>query len=373
MKNQIFNNISKLIERDNKATTYKFAVLRGVIDIIQENSPYIYFTDDKVHFPTGLMIEKWLLYYYPIFESKSIIPQINGDSNLAFEIQFKKVVEFYKEKGGFSAFYTDIKTKGIPILLKTEFLSLSKKLYSTITKMPMKYIGNSINNEYYSIFNFDSSKPNKNISQLNLEFLILNFGTFSIPKEYYDVFSLIGSFISGQDSIIFKWADFSVKASKKSLSVEKVMNEMLKSPITDRDIIEAKSQYKELLRNEKSIFCVWSGERITSLNQLHIDHMIPFSVWKNNDLWNLLPAKPKINNKKRDRIPTEEIIEKRKDLIIEYWEIFNKHQSSRFRQEINIALLGDGFIKDWQTQGINQLKKCCNYLILNRGFEEWNL
>ncbi|MDO8897998.1 MAG: hypothetical protein Q7V19_10140 [Bacteroidales bacterium] len=37
----IFQNISKIIDRDSKATTYTFAPLRGLIDIIQDNSPLI--------------------------------------------------------------------------------------------------------------------------------------------------------------------------------------------------------------------------------------------------------------------------------------------------------------------------------------------
>ena len=35
MDNTVITNISKIIERDSKTTTYKFALLRGVIDIIQ--------------------------------------------------------------------------------------------------------------------------------------------------------------------------------------------------------------------------------------------------------------------------------------------------------------------------------------------------
>ena len=38
--NEVFQNISKIIERDSKSTTYKFALLRGVIDIIKDNSPF---------------------------------------------------------------------------------------------------------------------------------------------------------------------------------------------------------------------------------------------------------------------------------------------------------------------------------------------
>jgi len=104
MINEVFQNISKIIERDSKATTYKFALLRGVIDIIQDNSPFITFSNDRVFFPTGLLVEKWMLYYYPILESFTAIPQINGETKLAFEIQFRKLISDYASIGGFSAF-----------------------------------------------------------------------------------------------------------------------------------------------------------------------------------------------------------------------------------------------------------------------------
>jgi hypothetical protein len=71
MNNEVFYNISKIIERDSKTTTYKFALLRGIIDIIQDNSPYISFLENRVHIPTGLLIEKWLIYYYPILQSQT--------------------------------------------------------------------------------------------------------------------------------------------------------------------------------------------------------------------------------------------------------------------------------------------------------------
>jgi hypothetical protein len=369
MNNEIFSNISKIIERDSKTTTYKFALLRGVIDIIQDNSPYILFYENRAHIPLGLLIEKWLLYYYPILQSQTIIPQINGETNLSFSVQLNKLITFYENRGGYSAFYNDLKNKGIPEDIKDNFFELSKKLKDTITKMPMKYIGRSFSNDYYSIFNYDS-KTIKKSSKLDLEILINNFGTFSIPHEYYEAFKILGSFINGQDSILFKWAEFSVNASGNSLSVNKVLNEVLKSPITLREIKESKKLYKEILNKEGNIYCVWTGRKISNYD---IDHMIPFSVWKNNDLWNLLPSDSKINNQKRDKIPSPEIIESQKNLILDYWEIIYESQPNRFQKEIQIALLGNSFFDTWKTTAISQLQNSCNYLIENRGFEGWRI
>jgi hypothetical protein len=341
-----------------------------VIDIVQDNSPYISFSNDRAIFPTGLLIEKWLIYYYPILESNLPIPQINGDINLAFGMQFKRLISDYHSNNGFSAFYNDLKNKGIPPFLHSDFMALSKKLYETITKMPMKYIGRSFSDEFYSIFTYEPAIRIVHKGTVDIEFLIRNFGTFSIPIEYYDSFKILGSFINGQDSILFKWAEFSVNASGKTLSVEKVISEVLKSPITERDIEESKKIYRSLLKKEGKVYCVWTGDLITRYD---VDHLIPFSVWKNNDLWNLLPSQPSINNKKKDKIPSVDLIEKQKGLILHYWNLIDGNQPSRFQKEIRISLLGNESSDDWQSTAIKQLQNSCGYLISNRGYEEWRI
>ena len=369
MNSEVFSNISKIIERDSKATTYKFALLRGVIDIIQDNSPYITFDSVRVNIPTGLLVEKWLLYYYPILQSQILIPQINGEAKLAFSSEFSKIIAEYESRGGFSAFYNDLRNKGIPADLKNDFFSLAKKIRDTITTMPMKYIGRSISNEFYSIFNYENQAVRKNLN-LDLQSLITDFGTFSIPIQYYEAFRVLGSFINGQDSILFKWAEFSVNASRNNLSVQKVLNEVLKSPITERNIAESKKLYRDILKKEGTVFCVWTGKKIANYD---IDHLIKFSVWKNNDLWNLLPSEATTNNKKRDKIPTPDMIERQKDIILEYWEIIFENQSTRFQKEIQVSLLGNHTFEEWKNVGISQLQNSCHYLIENRGFEGWKI
>lgn len=369
MNNEVFYNISKIIERDSKTSTYKYALLRGVIDIIQDNSPYLVFDDNRVQIPTGLLIEKWLLYYYPILESEIEIQQIHGNVNLAFKPLFLKLIDEYKSRNGFSAFYNDLKNKGIPEDLKGDFFELAKMLRDTITKMPMKYIGRSINNDFYSIFKYENQTLRR-IANIDIEHLINEFGTFTIPFEYYEAFKILGNFINGQDSILFKWAEFSVNATGNNLSIDKVLNVVLKGPITDRNIAESKRIYREVLQRIGNVYCVWTGRKLANYD---IDHLIPFSVWKNNDLWNLLPSDSRINNQKRDKIPSPKIIERQKNLILDYWEIINENQTIRFQKEIQIALLGNHSFDSWKNIGISQLQNSCNYLIEKRGFEEWKI
>lgn len=370
MHPETFTNISKIIERDSKSTTYKFALLRGVIDMIQDNSPFISIANGRASFPTGLLMEKWLLYYYPVLESAVPIPQIHGNSKLAFWNEFSKITGYYRSVGGFSAFYNDLRNKGIPPALQSDFMALCHKLFKTITQMPMRYIGRSISNEYYSLFTYERAKSKRLRGDLDSAFLIHNYGKFSIPIEYYEAFRLLGSFITGQDSILYKWAEFSVKASGQNLSLEKVLGEVLKSPVTLREVGESKKLYRELLAQQGNVFCVWSGKKLSSY---HIDHMIPFSIWKNNDLWNLLPSATKINNNKFDKIPSPLLINHRQDLILHYWQLLNEKHPQRFRKELLVSLLGDVPFDTWPSTAIARLQESCEFLITKRGYEEWTI
>lgn len=372
MDSEVFRNISKIIERDSKTSTYKFALLRGVIEVIQDNSPYIDVRENEVEIPTGLLIEKWLLYYYPILDSEIARYQINGTINLAFENHFYEVINYYKKNGNLSAFYNELKFKGISKVIQSDFFNLAKKLRDTITKMPMKYIGRSISNDYFSIFKY-KNKPLRRDKKLDAEILINDFGKFTIPRDYYEAFKILGSFITGQDSLLFKWAEFSVRASGETISIEKVLNQVLKSPVTKRDVDSSKKLYAEILKKEGKIFCVWSGKLIASLSEANIDHVIPFSIWKNNDLWNLLPSSPKINSLKLDKIPSPELIEKRKNQIIHYWSIISEFQAIRFRKELKVALLGTLPFDNWKNSSISQLQNRCINLIDNRGCESWKI
>lgn len=371
MNQLTFANISRIIERENKSTTYKFALLRSAIDIIQENSPYILLKGDVAEIPLGLMIEKWLIYYYPILESNLKIPQINGSTGkIAFHDQLVRITEHYQNKGGLSVFYNDLRSNGFDSEIVDSFITLAKQLKETITKMPMRYIGGSLNQGEYAIFKYFRNAKIKYAGKANLNWLIENFGTFSMPIEYYEAFKILGSFISGTDNFLFKWAEFSVKASGREVTTERAIHEILKSPITERDILISKGLYRNMLANLGEVFCVWTGK---SLQNYDVDHVLPFAIYKNNDLWNLLPAKPSINNQKRDKIPSEDTLLKSKELIIYYWKQLYKQHNCSFLEQLQVSLLGHRKTSNWENEAFVQLINTSKYLIDTRGYSKWEL
>ena len=60
-------------------------------------------------------------------------------------------------------------------------------------------------------------------------------------------------------------------------------------------------------------------------------------------------------------------------MILDYWEILNESQNQRFKKEIQIALLGNNPFVSWKETGIRQLQSSCDYLISNRGYDEWKI
>ena len=79
----------KIIEQESKTSTYKFALLRAVIDIITAQSPHIEERATHVAIPVQLVSDKWLFYYWDLIaESYS---QIHSGRTLAFEEQLREI------------------------------------------------------------------------------------------------------------------------------------------------------------------------------------------------------------------------------------------------------------------------------------------
>jgi len=159
-----------------------------------------------------------------------------------------------------------------------------------------------------------------------------------------------------------------VNASGQQLSPGRVVNEVLRNPIAGRDIRESRQMNQSVLSKSGRVYCVWTGRQ---LSRYDIDHVIPFAVLKNNDLWSLLSAHPATNKRKRDKIPSPRLIESRKDIILHYWNLISGVHPGRFRKEVQVSLLGTSPFSDLQETALHQLESKCAYLITNRGFEEW--
>jgi hypothetical protein len=103
-----------------------------------------------------------------------------------------------------------------------------------------------------------------------------------------------------------------------------------------------------------------------------VDHVIPFSLWLNNALWNLLPAAPRINTAKSDKLVCRETMLSRRDLIVHYWESLRAGNQSRFDNDLQRSLLWSRCSSEnWQTAAFAGLVENVETLAAQRGTARW--
>lgn len=330
--------------------------------------------DGWVSYPFGLLIYFWLLYYYPIFASKIFIPQKNGETpdlqkgqTIAFRREFNTVIDFYRHKGDLPFFRYHLIHDKIPKEISKAVLKLIRKLQQTIKNMPMKHLGFYEFGHHYSLVKYETSKI-KNPSYYDL---IRDAGVFYIEPELHRIMDDVGTLIIGQDSIIDGWAEFTARASERAEGTKPVPKEKMLTILSRAvDIKRDTNQVKKVLSGKhQDIECIWSGARLR--RNFDIDHAIPYSLWQNNNLWNLVPVTSSINSKKSDKIPSPGLIEHSSDRIKHVWALYQNSYGEQFEREL-FEGLGAG-LNNGMDDAIHALIQKSEYLIEKRGFQKFEL
>jgi hypothetical protein len=374
---ETFQKLSTIIEQDATDNTYKYALLRATSEICQEHSHLIEFDTENATLPIGLVVEKWVLFYWTLFENEPYIPQMpkrfHGErrDRLQFRDQLVEIILHYQKGNGLSQFYSEYLNNEISKSISKKIMSLFKKIRYQIRRYPMKHLGKSVYQEHYMVFkpHLPFPDPRKTITR---DIVIQEFGKFSIPIDYYQVFNILGGYIIGDRSIFTQWARKTEQFTNKNPNFSEIFGILLDHPVTSRQIQKVKRYYSNKLKNKEEIRCTWSGKKIESHEELNIDHMFPFSKYKNNDLWNLVPSLGTQNSAKKDRIPAIKLLEKRRRLIVEHWKNMRIEYPSQFDSELKLSLLGYGIEEIILEESFKPLIDKADYLINYRKYEHWN-
>ena len=158
MSVETFQKLTTILESDRTDNTFKYALLRAISEFCQKYTHLMKKDGDIVIFPFGLMVEKWLWYYWPIFEYQIFIPQMperirNGRRyQLDFRNEFTAIIDYYRNRNGLSQFYNDYLNGEIPDEINKKVLSLMKRIRTSIKTYPMKHLGYSVYQDHWQIF-----------------------------------------------------------------------------------------------------------------------------------------------------------------------------------------------------------------------------
>lgn len=323
--------IQDIIQRDSKTSTYKFALIRSLCEISRYEPHVVCWSreNDLALIPVKRIAIRWLSYYFPLV--KNNVRQTTNPK-LKFEDELKNLN--YKNADLY-LFLKDLETE-------KSLQKLIKLVSEAIIKGPIKYSGGEKTPHFGFMSKLDAS--------LYPELLESEHGMMAVPLAIWRNINLFSHWV--EDSLILQWAYMSadLNHSKNLSKYFELHSQNYLKP--ERDTYNIRKLYKD-----KKPQCIWTGK---TLNEFAVDHMIPWSVWHNNDLWNLLPSDPKFNLKKSDMLPSPELIEKSFDRIRSHWEIYAHNFKDLFESQIKYSLgisLSSAFKNEGEEAIINAVQR----------------
>lgn len=343
------DKIESILNKDKKNASYKLALFRALCDIARTEYRHVKWEGKgRVSVPLEFIAEKWIEYYWPFSSSPLFIPQKYGETqdskrNIVFRKSLKSLTDNFKNSGEFPGFFENLK-KGLNNHEQKLYKNTLIKIRQAIITGPIVYAGGSL--QEGRVFSYNSRQKK-----------------IIFDADIWEEIVLMGHWIN--DSLILRWAELTSSFTGGVIEPSKIINLLIKKD-DRRNVNEAKKIYDSL----KSKECVWSGRSIK--DKYDVDHAIPFSLWRNNNLWNLFPALSSVNSRKKDRLPSAELIKKRKDSIIYYWEKMRENLPDRFDNDIfKFANINETELRNWENILFARFKEAVEITALQRGWSRW--
>ncbi len=132
-------HLQSVIFADEKTATYKLALLRSLCEISQGSAAHLRFEgESRVSIPLGLVIEKWIEYYWPLLD----LPQLGGGRRMGFETELRALVQLFG-RSGYAAFRNGLESGRLSSEALGAFERLVRAVRTTLIKGPIHYSGGS--------------------------------------------------------------------------------------------------------------------------------------------------------------------------------------------------------------------------------------
>ena len=342
-----------VIVNDNKSSTYKLGLLRTLVRLA-ETAPGLIIsrTDDYVEIPFGAVGLYWLKQYLPLVLHHRLPQRPSGPGGYGWAKD---------------AFYRLGEVSPSDLRLGARFDSdraviLTRAINDAcenIERMPVRYITYPASgNRQLFESGYSRARAAARPIVLSREYLT-QFGRFRIPALLWQA---LGQFACWLDPVIIReWRQLTSNweglenlrgaarwtpttgqsaALVREYGTETATNDPFEWTESRYDTSMALERAKQLREDGFALTCVWSAARIRTAP--HIDHCFPWARWRNNDLWNLLPARDYINLRKSDRLPSSSAMADARDRMLEWWRHawVQSPQEDRFFMEARYALPG---------------------------------
>jgi len=349
------DQIESILNRDRKEATYKLALIRALAEIAtQEARCAVWSGVGTVGVPIHRIAERWLLYYWPLLAHQGKIPQSRAEAAGGKPIKFRSalsmLMEPFAQQGahsGLTAWHLARTSDQLDAISRSRLQVALRSISQTIRSGPVTFSGSGLGAG--PVFEYDKNSK-----------LVL------MPTELWREFSLLGHWIA--DAVVVRWAALTQQiAHRQDMDAGDVLPLLLAKPEATRSVQLARTAYLEAGVS----LCTWSKRPLK--NSFAVDHAIPFALWGNNDLWNLVPADPKVNLSKSDKLPATQLLEESKPRIVASWEVLRNRLPEAFNRQAQ-ALAGDSLANTgpWPEKLFSRFREAVEFTALQRGVERWS-
>lgn len=350
------DKIEGILNRDRKVATYKFALFRALAEIaMQEPRAATWLPEGKVAVPIDRIAARWLVYYWPIVASKRFIPQSQAEGAgsarpMAFRADLEALVRAFQghgEHGGLSSWHAAATAGRLPAEVVTLQRAALRAIAAAIRSGPVAFAGGALDSG--PVFEFDGRTR-----------------SVVMAADLWRELCLLGHWIV--DAVIVRWAALTERfAVRQGVGSGEVVPLLLVRPDPGRTTAMARQVFLAAQVDR----CVWSRRPLDE-HRFAVDHVIPFALWGNNDLWNLQPTHPQVNGEKSDMLPAAQLLEESKLALLANWELLRSEVPEVFDRQAE-ALLGrrPNGQRDWQIELFGRLREAVELTAIQRGVERW--
>ena len=327
-----------IILNDDKSSTYKLALLRAILRVA-DGTPSLAAEcadTDAVDLPLGLVALNWVRMFLPLVSAR--LPQSPGNAGaegLGFAREgFRALgpLGIAAQELRYGAQFTGERASAIARAL-TDAARTIERMPAHFTRYP---------NSNVQIFEANSRRALRASRELLIDSELLGTdGTLCVPGHIWRAMQRMGAWI--EPVLVAEWSRMMRNyAERMGLVVGAGEAESALVWIEpDRDTSLARQRAQRLLTAGVPVRCVWTGARLAP-SRLDIDHCLPWSAWPCGDLWNLVPATPRVNqHMKRDKLPSCAALAGARDEITGWWEmgwLADAALAKRFEREVAAAL-----------------------------------
>jgi SAM-dependent methyltransferase len=296
-----------VILRQEKAATYKLALLRCLARIADASPNVAREAEDQVELPLGLVALYWLRMFKPLVEQG--VPQAPAGVGLAFVKDafsaLRPLAPFDLRPG--AAFGGEMAAA-----LRRALADAAQ----VIAGMPARHLTFADDTPVFPATY--GRVPRGDALVLNAE-LFWAYGSIRAPLPVWHALRRMAAWI--EPMLLAEWVRLSrayAERAGRPLASDAVLG-ALRWLEPERDTALVRDLAAERLRRGEDLTCVWTGAALRA-GTIDIDHCLPWSAWACNDLWNLLPTSALANRRKSGLIVAAPTLAAAKPRILAWWQ-----------------------------------------------------